>query len=234
MLILISDAFDPSLPGQLAAFGEVTDDKERMSLHRKTVGGSGDGEILAEFAVETWPVSWHPSGEVLLVGQEDPQNSDLPNLLSLSLAEPGDPQPWQATSFVEYDASFSPDGRWVAYGSDESGEFEIYVAPFPGPGRKWQVSVGNGGWPVWRGDGSEILYVDITGRMMAVSVEERGNGLTFGQPEALFQFRAAATDSGYAVTADGERFLVIEPAENLPPEPVTVVVNWPAAIEAQR
>jgi hypothetical protein len=83
-------------------------------------------------------------------------------------------------------------------------------------------------------DGAEILYVDNSGEMMGVKVEERGAGLSFGQPQDLFKFRTTATGSGFDVSADGQRFLVVEPAENLPPEPVTVVVNWPAAIEAQR
>jgi len=69
---------------------------------------------------------------------------------------------------------------------------------------------------------------------MEVAVEERGSGLAFGQPQALFQHRFTSNGPGFDVSADGERFLVVEPAENVPPEPVTVVVNWPAAIEAQR
>jgi Tol biopolymer transport system component len=213
---------------------EVTDDSEKIALHRKAIGGSGDGEALLDFGMDTWPAAWHPSGETVLLGRlvdDAPPNVDL---LTWSFDDE-EPQPWLATEFIEYDGSFSPDGRWVAYGSNESGKFEVYVAPFPGPGRKWQVSVGGGGWPIWRGDGAEIIYKAETGEIMGVAVEERGDGLTFGQPEQLFNFRAMTpAGPGFDVTADGQRFLVVEPAEHLPPEPVTVVSNWPAAIEAQR
>ena len=190
--------------------------------------------MLAEFDKETWPESWHPSSDVVILGQQVAQSPPNVDLLAWSVDDGGEPQPWLATEFIEYGASFSPDGRWVVYGSNESGAWEIYVAPFPGPGRKWQVSVGGGGWPVWRRDGAEILYLNSSGDMMGVPVNERGSGLSFGQPQALFEFRNTATGSAFDVTADGQRFLVVEPAENLPPEPVTVVVNWPAAIEAQR
>ena len=213
---------------------EVTDDGERMALHRKAVGGSGDGEKMAEFDRETWPFSWHPSGDVVLLGQQVSQSPPNLDLLAWSVGDGGEPQPWLASEFIEYGGRFSPDGRWVVYGSNESGAWEIYVAPFPGPGRKWQVSVGGGGWPVWRRDGAEILYINNSGDMMGVPVDERGTGLSFGQPQVLFKFRSTASGSGFDISADGQRFLVVEPAENLPPEPVTVVVNWPAAIEAQR
>jgi serine/threonine protein kinase/Tol biopolymer transport system component len=221
-------------PDGMSVLWEVTNDNDKIALHRKAVGGSGDGEVLAEFDKETWPSSWHPSGDTVLIGQqvsESPMNADL---FVWSVDGGGEPQPWLETEFIEYSASFSPDGRWVAYGSNESGEWEIYVAPFPGPGRKWQVSVGGGGWPIWRRDGAEILYVNVAGDLTGVEVEERGTGLAFGQPKTLFQHRFTSNGPGFDVTADGQRFLMIEPAESLPPEPVTVVVNWPAAIEAQR
>ncbi len=213
---------------------EVTDDAERMTLNRKSIGASGDGEVLAEFDKETWPASWHPSGDTVLLGQQVSQTPANIDLLVWPISGGGKPEPWLATEFIEYTGSFSPDGRWVVYGSNESGNWEIYVAPFPGPGRKWQVSVGGGAWPIWRRDGAEILYVNLSGEIMGVQVDERGSGLSFGQPQALFEFRTTAVGYGFDVSADGQRFLVVEPAENVPPEPVTVVVNWPAAIEAQR
>jgi serine/threonine protein kinase/Tol biopolymer transport system component len=213
---------------------EVTDEAERMTLNRKSIGGSGDGEVLAEFDKETWPASWHPSGDTVLLGQQVSQTPANIDLLVWPISGGGKPEPWLATEFIEYTGSFSPDGRWVVYGSNESGNWEIFVAPFPGPGRKWQVSVGGGAWPIWRRDGAEILYVNLSGEIMGVQVDERGSGLSFGQPQTLFEFRTTAVGYGFDVSADGQRFLVVEPAENVPPEPVTVVVNWPAAIEAQR
>ncbi len=155
------------------------------------------------------------------------------DLSALSLSEVGEIRPWQASEFVEYGAQFSPDGRWFVYGSNESEEWEVYVAPFPGPGRKWQVSSGGGGWPRWRGDGQEIIYEDSTGTLVGIGVEARGNGLAFSEPEPLFQHKVSQGKS-WDVTDDGQRFLVVEPEENQDPQPVTVVVNWPQAIDAQR
>jgi serine/threonine protein kinase/Tol biopolymer transport system component len=213
---------------------EVTDDNEDMSLYLKAIGGSGDGEKLAEYERETWPFAWHPDGGLVLLGAEISESPANVDIFSWSPGGEAEPEPWLATEFVEYGAEFSPDGRWVVYGSNESGIWEVYVAPFPGPGRKWQVSVGGGGWPVWRGDGKEILYTNFVSEVMGVAVEDRGTGLAFGQPQSVFQFRPTSSGRGFDVTADGERFLVVEPSESAPPEPITVVVNWPAAIEAQR
>ena len=225
-----SQIFSPD--GETVLWGS-TEDEKQYSIHRKSIGGSGDGELLSEFDRRTLPVAWHPDGSTVLLGSRVSQAPTNFDLLSWSLAQDAEPQPWIESEFVEYSPDFSPDGRWVVYGSNESGIWEIYVAPFPGPGRKWQVSVDGGGWPVWRGDGREILYrrgSDIVG----VTVEDRGSGLVFGQPQLIFEHTSAGGNNRFQVSADGQRFLVIESAEVAAPEPITVVVNWPAAIEAQR
>jgi Tol biopolymer transport system component len=211
----------------------TTENEEKFFISRKSVGGSGDGELLAEFDRRTLPGAWHPDGStvLLLVRVSDrPRNADI---FSWSPGGDAEPQPWIESDFVEYSPSFSPDGRWVAYGSNESGRWEVYVAPFPGPGRKWQVSVDGGAWPVWRGDGKEILYL-WGNRIIGVAVEDQGSGLAFAQPELIFENRWVTRNAHFRVSADGERFLVVESAEVSDPEPITVVVNWPAAIEAQR
>jgi serine/threonine protein kinase/Tol biopolymer transport system component len=210
-----------------------TEDEEQYSIHRKSIGGSGDGELLAEFDRRTVPAAWHPDGSTVLLGSrvsEGPTNIDF---FTWSPEGDAEPQPWLESDFVEYSPSFSPDGRWVAYGSNESGRWEVYVEPFPGPGRKWQVSVDGGAWPVWRGDGQEILYL-WGNRIIGVAVEDQGSGLAFGQPQLIFENRAATQNAHFRVSSDGQRFLVVESAEVADPEPITAVVNWPAAIEAQR
>jgi len=203
------------------------------TLSRKAIGGSGEGELVVSFDQMAWPTDWHPDGNLMMVAQrvqETPLNIDL---LALSVSAGDKPDPWQGSEFVEYGASFSPDGRWVAYGSNESDQWEVYVAPFPGPGRKWQVSSGGGGWPRWRGDGREIIYEDPSGDLVGIGVEPRGEGLAFSEPERLFQHKVSDGKS-WDVTHDGQRFLLVEPEENQDPQPITVVVNWPQAIEAQR
>ena len=123
---------------------------------------------------------------------------------------------------------FSPDGKWVAYSSNESGEFEIYAAPFPGPGAKRQISSGGGVKPRWRRDGKEIFYLD--GDLIAAEVAFRGGTLQVGRVQTLFG-GVCATNCGtlYDVSADGQKVIVAERGAATSP-PLTVVQNWPALI----
>jgi serine/threonine protein kinase len=203
------------------------------TLSWKAIGGSGEGEPVATFEKPTWPETWHPGRELVLINQrvqESPANLDI---MASSISGSGDPNPWQSSEFIEYGSEFSPDGRWVVYGSNESDQWEVYVAPFPGPGRKWQVSVGGGAWPRWRGDGREIIYENLAGTLIGIGVEARGDGLAFSEPEELFQHKVSQGRS-WDVTADGERFLLVEPEQDHDPQPITVVVNWPQTIDSQR
>jgi hypothetical protein len=150
------------------------------------------------------------------------------------------PRPWLRTEFDENVGRFSPDGQWVAYDSNESGRYEIYVRRFS-PGEvsgtgKWPVSTGGGEQPRWRGDGKELFYLGPDRRMMAVEVRTTGDKFEAGLPRALFPTRAIAVGSGllfsvYAVTADGQRFLIITEGEEALLQPATVVVNWAAGLK---
>jgi Tol biopolymer transport system component len=171
-----------------------------------------------------------------------------PDLWVLPLFGNHKPFPLLATPFVEGFPRFSPDGRWVAYQSNETGQMEVYVIPFPGitetgsaargvnsAGGKWQISVGGGLSPTWRRDGKEIFYyAPNTGLAMAASVDGRGTAFTVGPVEPTFQAQLALVAGRlFEVAPDGQRFLVSR-AEDLKrdatPQPVTVVVNWTAAI----
>jgi Tol biopolymer transport system component len=130
---------------------------------------------------------------------------------------------------------FSPDGRWVAYSSNESGKWEVFVAPFPGPGGNWQVSTSGGSEPRWRRDGKELFYVAPDGKMMAVDVKASP---TFEAEvaRALFQtHRREAVSSAdmfsYDVSADGQRFLINAEVEGAASPPLTVVLNWTAELK---
>ncbi len=131
------------------------------------------------------------------------------------------------TEFNEGWGVFSPDGKWIAYRSDESGRFEIYVQPYPATGAKWQVSRdGYGMDPRWRRDGREICWLDEDGTLMAAEVSM---GQTFqpGNAAALFETGITRALERFAVTGDGKRFLVPVPvAETEGARPVTVVWNW--------
>ena len=126
---------------------------------------------------------------------------------------------------------FSPDGRWIAYTSDEAGQANVYVQSFPGPGGKYQVSKDGGLQPVWRADGKELFYLGVDGTLMAVPIDATGQ-FDAGVPQALFPTDALTIASqAYAVTKDGKRFLVGARPRQSSVAPLTVLVNWMAAIQ---
>jgi eukaryotic-like serine/threonine-protein kinase len=123
----------------------------------------------------------------------------------------------------------SPDGQWLAYCSDESGRYEVYVQSFPGGGSKRQVSSSGGIGPRWRGDGKELFYHASDGKLMAVAVKG-GASFEADVPVALFEFRAGGNVIGpyFDVTKDGQKFLLSTIVETEAVTPLTVVVNWAA------
>jgi hypothetical protein len=146
----------------------------------------------------------------------------------------GDRKPFAfaETTFIEASAVFSPDGRWIAYTSNEGGQVDVYVQSFPTSGAKSKVSRDGGTHPVWRADGRELFYLASDSTMMAVSV---GAGRSFdaGRPQALFPSNAwrLTPNQVYAATKDGQRFLVnATPQKSAGSPPLTVVLNWTAAL----
>src|SRR5262249_23537153 len=131
------------------------------------------------------------------------------------------------TMYEEAHGRFSPDGHWIAYDSDESGHSEIYVQPFPGPGRKWQISTNMGCCPVWRNDGKELFYITTSDRVMAVQLTLGANPprAEAGTPMTLFTPRPGSS-FGFAPSADGQRFLISTPLEDATFPPITIVLNW--------
>jgi Tol biopolymer transport system component/DNA-binding winged helix-turn-helix (wHTH) protein len=146
----------------------------------------------------------------------------------------GDRKPFALADspFTEGSAVFSPDGRWIAYTSNEGGEPDIYVQPFPGPGGKVRLSRDGGSHPLWRADGRELFYLAADGTMMAVAIGA-ARSLDAGMPHVLFPTNAStlAPNQAYAVTKDGQRFLVnARSGEASNAAPLTVVLNWTAAL----
>ena len=137
-----------------------------------------------------------------------------------------------ASESDEIHANFSPDGRLVAYSSNETGRHEIYVQTFPRSDRRWQVSTGGGYEPRWRGDGREVYYLSGDRKLMAVTVNA---GSSFGVPRPLFQTQVPKgvnpLTMNYVPSRDGQRFLVYTQTAEPPPNPITVVLNWTAALK---
>ena len=136
-------------------------------------------------------------------------------------------EPYLGTETNEVAARFSPDGRWLAYQSDESGRYETYVRSFSGPGGKWQISTGGGKLPVWRADGKELFFVNYDHMLMGVKVGTDPN-FTVDTPVPLFSINERLSPGGqFDVSSDGQRFLVntlVKPKTSS--LGVTVVTNW--------
>ena len=140
---------------------------------------------------------------------------------------------FQALPSNEIHPSLSPDGRWLAYASDETGRYEIYAQSFPVPGRRVKISSAGGTEPRWRGDGQELYFISADSKMMAVPLRADSD-LHPGKPSLLFSVRTLAPSvyrANYDVTKDGQRFLVNTIAGDAPPHSITVLVNWPAVLK---
>lgn len=129
--------------------------------------------------------------------------------------------------------SSSPDGRWIVYTSNESGKFEIYVQPFPGPGGKWQVSTAGGTSPAWRRDGKELFYLEPDGKLMAAPVRI-GAAFESETPTPLFTSPVINDpDRHYDVSADGRHFVIVAPIGAKTSPPITLAeLDHPAAPES--
>ena len=173
-----------------------------------------------------WDVAvrdWSPDGSVILVRVARPgTGTDL----MLYRVEDKTLTPLLETEYNETSGRFSPDGKWIAYESDESGIPEIYVRSFPGTGGLWQISKGGGEYPVWRRDGKELFYLDSDSNMTAVPIDTT-DGFTAGTPVKLFPTRLTLFDRflySYDISADGERFLVMEPVDKVGDADVSVML----------
>ena len=127
---------------------------------------------------------------------------------------------------------FSPDGRWLAYESIESGRIEVYVQPVPATGAKWLISRNGGVRPRWRRDGKELFYITAESKLAAVPIVA-GETFQAGDPSELFDVSfspAGVNPYPYAVSADGQRFLVITPEESASSAAISVVLNWASAL----
>lgn len=145
------------------------------------------------------------------------------------------PEPFLVTQFGETHPQFSPDGRWLAYTSNESGREEIHVSRFPSsPGqRRWVLSSQGGAYPRWNANGSELFYVSSDSKLMSVQANIDRAEPGFSTPRELFQIpvRLGVIWYDYDVAPDGQRFLVLAPADDAAPQPLTVIINWRAGLK---
>ncbi len=196
-----------------------------LSVYRLTLQESEEPEFVIGDERATFVSSVSPDGNrlLLVVRSQDSAN----DLLILDLEKGGEPDIFRATKFDEEHAVFSPDGRWIAYTSNESGKPEIYIASSSGHGRHRQLSTDGGIWPKWIAATGEVVYQDASGRFVSVAVRTRESEIEIGAPAVLFDgFSGTRLYQIYDVAPDGLRILYRAFFEEELPDPPVVVVNW--------
>jgi Tol biopolymer transport system component len=223
--------------------------KARMGIYQKPSNGAGGEELLLpsdKQDVQIWPTSWSRDGRFILYARGALSGLSQADIWVLPVEGDRKPRPFVQGPAAAYDGQFSPDGRWVAYTSKESGRDEVYVVPFNAAkvlnsgsgssasasgGGKWLISASGGLYPRWRSDGKEIFYLSPASQMMAALVDAKGNSIEVRTPQVLFRSAVGATGAPYDVTPDGKKFVINVISEQS--SPLTLLVNWTANLKKQ-
>jgi Tol biopolymer transport system component len=212
--------------------------EDRSGLYRIRLDGGGQLAVLHEpqnperkgSPMRPFAHDWSSDGRVALY-----HSGSLNGVWSVPISGDGKPRPVVQGTGVVDQASFSPDGRWVAYNGDETGRMEVFVIRYPPTGERWQVSSAGGVQPMWRGDGRELFYLDPQGSLVSVDVKATRT-FAIGPPRVLFRTGLGNPSSfveEYGVTADGQRFLLKMPAADTRPPELKLVLDWPALLGQQ-
>ncbi len=205
-----------------------------FNLYRKPANGGREEDVLLKSNLSKRAMSWSRDGKFLLYSTSSQPNFAQEDLWVLPMQGDRTPFPFLQTRFDESGARFSPDGRWVAYHSNETGRYEVYVREFvtskdsAGTGGKWLVSKDGGGNSEWREDGKELDYEELHGKVMSVSVDTTKT-FQAGAPHELFQIPPGAHAASN--TGDLKRFLMSMPVERKAPQAFTVLLNWTSALK---
>jgi Tol biopolymer transport system component/predicted Ser/Thr protein kinase len=228
-----SDSLAWSPDGKQIAF--ASDRTGTSQIYRKDAAGAGSEVQLTSGPNEKLPTDWSRDGKFLLYTESDPKTVQDIWALPLEGDNGGKPIPVVRGPAIERRGVFSPDGKWIAYESFETGRPEVYVQPFPPTGAKWMISTQGGTFPRWRGDGRELYYVGPSGTgIMAAAVRAAGAGIEADMPkQAVAVVLSRQISIPYDVTSDGQRFLVLQTGTGGPGEQgeLTVVENWQAGLK---
>jgi dipeptidyl aminopeptidase/acylaminoacyl peptidase len=217
--------------GSRVLFGSTTASGPQLQVFQRPAAGGTEATRLFTTDESVLPEDWSPDGQFIVYANDQPAASNRTRLLRT--------RDLQSTvlvgsGFSEYSARISPDGRWLAYTSEESGRPEINLRPFPAGTSSTVVSNGGGSEPTWRRDGRELFYEAPNGAVMSVPIT-LGVRVNVGKPSELFRARVPGNRSrhhtSYAATADGRRFLIPTPVGDPPQPAITVMLNWVKAVQ---
>jgi Tol biopolymer transport system component len=214
----------------------------KWGIYEKPSNQTGTDTLLFESDDLKWPTSWSQDGKfILFVVNNSKTRGDI---WKLPLTGDREAIPVLQTQFNELDPQISPNGKWIAYRSDETGRNEVYVQSFPPGSGKWQISSSGGVLPRWRRDGGELFYMDgrSGGRLESTQTKTNGTVFEFSSPRVMydagfviFNYGQAGAGNVYSVSADGQRFLLERQASNVTgagaSTPITIVLNWTAALQ---
>ena len=207
------------------------------SLYRQNADGSGSKEKLLETpGILNIPFSVSSDARYIAYMRRDPKSNTSWDIWALPMFpdKSGEQKPFPvvATNFIDITPSFSPDGKWLAYATNETGRQEVYIQPFPSGAGRWQVSTAGGSRPNWRKDGKELFFLSPDQQVMAVDVNQNGASLQLGTPHALFKATTVGGPQGpYTVSADGKKFVMNTVLPQSITEPLTLITNWPADLK---
>ena len=211
--------------GKQIAFAQLN--KGIFDIYTKQSSGEGTEQLVASSAVHKFATDWSPDGKTLHLTTFDPKVSLGQDLFTVSMTGEHKDQPLLSTQFNERAAAVSQDGRWLLYTSNESGREQIYVAPYPGPGGKWQVSTEGADGAQWGAGDREIIYQTADGAMMAVDVKLGAGSVETSNPRLLFK---DASVPFYRFDRSSGRFLVFKAPDDVQSTPITIVSNWTAKL----
>ena len=217
--------------GRAVVFGSKRGASE-FGIYRQNVDGQAQAELIWASPIPIWPdpQSWSPDGRTLVFSTKAKETAE--DIWTLSLEGDRAAKPWLQTAVNEWAGRLSPDGRWMAYNSDESGQPEVYVQPFPGRGGKWLVSQGGGGFnAIWSRDGRRLYF--RRGDQILEADVDTASGFTLGTPRVLFSGRYLATGRDFDVSPDGMRFVMMRNDDPRSAAALHVVLNWWDALGAR-
>jgi dipeptidyl aminopeptidase/acylaminoacyl peptidase len=217
--------------GRSLTFSALKDGK--TDLRRKGLRAADPETVLVDTEDHDLPETWSRDGKTLLFIRQAVDDYTRQSIWTLSTEAGSEPEELESSGFRVDEPQISPDGRWLAYTSEESGRSEVYVEPYRRDGERVRVSIDGGGQPKWRGDGGEVFFTSLDGHLMCVAFRSRDGRAEVDLPTELFEiggFEGPVYDD-YAPSADGQRFLVKVAIDHGQRARMHVVTSWPSLLE---